>query len=422
MAPRGEQAGAAKVLLDVPRELPVPRPNPMVVVHLGVVNIAHQPALNRRTDRHGLTAVAHLEADTGLNPGGLDRVTNRERAGPVDPNGLLDNQVLARLRRRNRLLGVERVGRADIDNVDGVVGEEVAKLRVDLERNPVLSTQRQRVQRPAGANRHDLRTRYALERLDMRPRHPAHPHNPNAKVLHADSLRQLCYNWSMKHWIAVGHRGSPGHFPANTLRSFQYAVALGCEMVECDIRRAADGVLVLAHDAHIGALEIAATDSRALAAQHDVPTLTELIAWAAASGVAVMADMKVEGDGVEEAVVAALAELPPTQKLVPGAGPESRARFRALDPTLPLSLSHPGPLDDSAFEALLPRIDTIAVTWHHSILTPERVARLQERGLQVFAWTVDDPERMQQLLAVGVDGIISNNTEALSRLKVGQGE
>lgn len=226
----------------------------------------------------------------------------------------------------------------------------------------------------------------------------------------------------MKHWIAVGHRGAPGHFPANTLRSFQYAVALGCEMVECDIRRAADGVPVLAHDAHVGALEIAATDSQTLAAQHDVPTLEALITWAVASGVAVMADMKVEGDGVEEAVVAALAELPPTQKLVPGAGPESRARFRALDPVLPLSLSHPGPLDDAAFEALLPQLDTAAVTWHYSILTPERVRRIQARGLRVFAWTVDDPEQMQQLLAAGVDGIISNNTEALSRLKVGQGE
>jgi glycerophosphoryl diester phosphodiesterase len=178
---------------------------------------------------------------------------------------------------------------------------------------------------------------------------------------------------------------------------------------------------VLAHDEQVGALEIAATKSQTLATQHAVPTLAELVAWAAACGVSVMADMKVEGDGVEEAVIAALESLPVSRKLVPGAGPESRARFRVLDPTLPLSLSHPGPLDEAAFEALLPQIDTVAVTWHQSILSPERVARLQERGLRVFAWTVDDPERLQQLLDWGVDGVISNNTKALQALKVAYG-
>ena len=222
----------------------------------------------------------------------------------------------------------------------------------------------------------------------------------------------------MGSWIAVGHRGAPREIAANTLASFQRALELGCDMVECDIRRAADGVLVLAHDPEVGECDVATTESAVLAARYDVPTLDAFIAWAAACGVAVMADMKVEGDGVEEAVVKALAVLPVEKKLVPGAGPESRARFRALDPSLPLSLSHNGPLEDGAFEALLPQIDTLAVTWHHSILSPERIARLQARGLRVFVWTVDDPAQMHQLVEAGVDGLISNNTIALGNLRV----
>src|SRR5579871_437416 len=142
----------------------------------------------------------------------------------------------------------------------------------------------------------------------------------------------------MKPWHRVGHRGAPKAFPANTLRSFQRAWELGCSMVECDIRRSADGALVLAHDPHVTdtagrTFEIAAQTAAALAAldlgaEEGVPTLQELVAWAQGR-CAVMADMKCEGAEVETEVVEALAVLPVEAKLVPGAGAESRARFRA---------------------------------------------------------------------------------------------
>jgi glycerophosphoryl diester phosphodiesterase len=223
--------------------------------------------------------------------------------------------------------------------------------------------------------------------------------------------------------IVVGHRGAPTAFPANTLAGFAHAFALGCTMVECDIRRSADGTLVLAHDetvtdragnahriAQTTAAELAALD---LGAGDGVPTLDALVRWAADSGCALMADMKAWGDGVEEATVTSLSALPPALKLVPGAPPTSRARFRTLDPALPLSLSMGEALVDAAFDALLPTIDTEAVTWHHTMLNPARIRALQARGLRVFAWTVDDEPTMAALLAAGVDGIISNRPDLL---------
>ena len=32
----------------------------------------------------------------------------------------------------------------------------------------------------------------------------------------------------------------------------------------------------------------------------------------------------------------------------------------------------------------------------------------QERGLEIFAWTIDDPELARQMIQRGVDGITSN--------------
>ena len=231
-------------------------------------------------------------------------------------------------------------------------------------------------------------------------------------------------------FIRVGHRGAPREFPANTLRGFARAVELGCDMVECDIRRASCGTLVLAHDPNVteagGARVVIAEHSAEslgaldLGADEGVPTLAALVEWAAGR-CAVMADMKCEGDGVEEAVVAALRPLPRSAKLVPGANEASRGRFRALDPDLPLSLSldgmSPGAMTDAEFERRLETAGTEAVTWQYPLLTPERIAALHARGFQVFAWTVDDPVIMERLADTGVDGIISNRPDLLAGVR-----
>ncbi len=227
----------------------------------------------------------------------------------------------------------------------------------------------------------------------------------------------------------VGHRGAPREFPANTLRSFRRALELGCTMVECDVRQAADGILVLAHDAHVTdtrgrRYEISrhpGAELRALdrGAGEGVPALAELAGWARGR-CAVMADMKCEGGGVEAKVVEALAALPPEAKIVPGAGDESRGRFRALDPDLPLSLSlgngARSRLDGSGFERFLAVLDTKAVTWEHPLLTGERIGALHARGVRVFAWTVDDLSTMRRLVQDGADGIISNRADLLQTL------
>ncbi len=195
-------------------------------------------------------------------------------------------------------------------------------------------------------------------------------------------------------------------------------------MVECDIRPAKDGVLVLAHDETVtnrdgNRYTITETDSEVLArldlgAGEGVPTLQALVNWAQGR-CAIMADMKCEGNGVEEQVAHILQPLSVEYKIVPGADTESRARFRAVDSSLPLSLSVPAsyeshiPTEDLGAKVVA--MDVQAVTWEYPLLTLERIQQLQEAGLRVFAWTVDDPVIQQRLLAWGLDGIISNRPD-----------
>ena len=52
----------------------------------------------------------------------------------------------------------------------------------------------------------------------------------------------------MNRIVRVGHRGAAGYEPENTLGSLQYAINLGLDFAEFDVRRTQDGVLVLLHD------------------------------------------------------------------------------------------------------------------------------------------------------------------------------
>ena len=46
----------------------------------------------------------------------------------------------------------------------------------------------------------------------------------------------------------VGHRGAGHHAPENTLKSFETAIRLGCDVIEFDVQYAADGTLAYTDD------------------------------------------------------------------------------------------------------------------------------------------------------------------------------
>ena len=227
--------------------------------------------------------------------------------------------------------------------------------------------------------------------------------------------------------IKIGHRGAPHEFPSNTMKSFQRAFELGCDMVECDIRVSADGILVLAHDEAVkdvagNTFEITictfdALSSLDLGAGEGVAAFQELVDWAV-HRCSVMADMKCEGGGVERKVAEILSKLPSSQKIVPGAEKTSRDVFRKHEPTLPLSFSlNFVDMNEAEFKTILDNLDTKTVTWHHSLLTEPRVKELRLREITVYAWTVDDISVMLHLQQLGVDGIISNRPELFESLE-----
>lgn len=213
----------------------------------------------------------------------------------------------------------------------------------------------------------------------------------------------------------IAHRGASAAAPENTVEAFRLAADLGADWVELDVRRTADGAMVVHHDAHLA-------DGRAIVdlLRSDVPPHVPDLATAldACAGMQVNIEIKNgpeepdfdPDDAVAAGVVDLVRERGDTDAvLVSCFRLETLDRVRALDPSIATAYLH-GPVfrtwDDLAAEV---------VAHGHRALHPwywivDRwyLAAARRHGLEVNTWTVDDPARMAALVDLGVDGLCTN--------------
>lgn len=234
--------------------------------------------------------------------------------------------------------------------------------------------------------------------------------------------------------LVIAHRGSGPHGPEpeNTLAAFAAAARLGADGVELDVRRSADGRLVVHHDARLPGGELVA-ETRYDDLPESIPTLEE--ALDACQGFVVNVEVKSSPSDPD---------FEPSQRVARETGRLVESRLRGGE-------SRPGSLVVSSFslEALAafsreaPGVETAwlagagalgsdlvatAVAAGVSGIHPAGylvdgplVSSAHEAGLAVRAWTVDEPEQIALLGDLGVEAVITNEV-ALARETLGKCE
>ena len=231
----------------------------------------------------------------------------------------------------------------------------------------------------------------------------------------------------IKPFFIVGHRGAPSLVPpGNTLGSLRRAIEVGAQMVEVDVRRTRDDVLVIDHEAvryyegqetAICERSLAQWRSKADETTGALDTLEDVFALVRTAGVGLMLDFKEPGTEALLARAVRRSGLPLSHLLVAGADDASRKILRGLDPRIPLSLTLDVEQAARISAKLLAELDTEAVTWNYRLLKPPLVEILHRRGILVYAWTVDLSEDMRRMRdACKVDGIITNCPDLLKNL------
>lgn len=213
----------------------------------------------------------------------------------------------------------------------------------------------------------------------------------------------------MKTIERIGHRGAPAHVPENTLASFDHAATCGVDAIELDVRLAADGQVIVLHDATLDrtttgsgpaalltADELAAYDVPRYAAVLDLLRgrcqvtceVKEAAAWPAALEITRAADALATTvfTCFDHGVIEAL---------------------RAAEPACRAGGLTGGP--DAAFIARMAACgaELADVLW--SSLTAEWTAAAQAAGLRVRAWTCNDEAALRHALAAGADGLMSDD-------------
>lgn len=214
--------------------------------------------------------------------------------------------------------------------------------------------------------------------------------------------------------LRIGHRGAAGHAPENTLRSIEQAIALGCDLVELDVRRIRDGDLVLLHDERVdrttnGRGTVARMVLRSLrkldaGSGERIPTLEE--ALRAANGrIGLILELKAEGIGGQACTVVRQSAFT-GQTIYASFKHEELLRVRQAEPiAMTMALFKRLPKDPVSAAMY---VHATHVGLRHDTVTKPLVKALHAAGLRVLAFTVNEPSDIKRVRSLDVDGIISD--------------
>lgn len=254
----------------------------------------------------------------------------------------------------------------------------------------------------------------------------------------------------------IGHRGASGELPENTLGSFERALAQGAAILESDIHISRDGALVLIHDDVLerttnGSGRVAdhtLAELRGLDAGHRfsprqdgrfphrgqgfrIPTLEEALEtfrsahWNLELKERIPALVEetvalVRRTGREDSVLLAAAEDDLMADLRahlaktgvrPAIGAAAGDVLRFVRAALAGEPPPPGPMALQVPPEFAGR----------PLVTREFVAHAHAHGLVVHVWTINEPAAIERLLALGVDGIMSDFPERVARAVAAHG-
>jgi glycerophosphoryl diester phosphodiesterase len=241
--------------------------------------------------------------------------------------------------------------------------------------------------------------------------------------------------------LILAHRGASAEAPENTIEAFDLALRQGADGIELDVRISSDGVPVVIHDARLerttnGAGRVDALSARELGRLDAgtwlstrrpalvrsrfrslrIPLLSEALAWMKEQGCVAYVELKrgrASNGGLEEKVLRVIRETGMVQNVVVISFHHAVLQtLRELDRRIALGLDFTRPL------LALRRAQAVgatAVLPLGALVTSKFVHRAHALGLKVVPWGADSPRSWRRLLAIGVDGLITNRPAALQR-------
>ncbi len=252
--------------------------------------------------------------------------------------------------------------------------------------------------------------------------------------------------------LHISHQGGEDIHPTNTMYAFQRSVDLyDTDVLELDVHRTADGVLVVLHDETVDRTtngsglvkEMSLGELQALDAAytfsmdggetfpergkgHVIPTLADVFTQFPDQLTNIEIKQReppieddlielIEGFGMQDKVCLGSFDDAVASRLrerLPDAchyAPEGMARDYFFGSRVRVTGFFPPPVDAFALPVTSGDIE---------VIDPLLIDTLHEQGRFLWAWTIDEEDEMRRLLELGVDGIMTNRPDLLDDVMV----
>lgn len=257
-----------------------------------------------------------------------------------------------------------------------------------------------------------------------------------------------------------GHRGARGLMPENTIAAMKKALDLGVNTLELDVVISKDKLPVVSHEPYFSAIIALTPEGKAIPAseekkhnlyelnyseirKYDVgskphpdfprqknmvaykPLLSELIdsvdSYAAdrnmpAPHYNIEIKSSPEGDGVNQPTPQEFVAL--VMQVVKDKGIQNQVIIQSFDPRILEEIHKQYPNMPIAFlvsntKGLQDNLQRLSFLPHvyspyHKLVDKKTVAACHSKGLKIIPWTVNDKPRIDELVKMGVDGIITD--------------
>jgi glycerophosphoryl diester phosphodiesterase len=282
---------------------------------------------------------------------------------------------------------------------------------------------------------------FASKRADMQASELNLPETPRAAL-------------PARRTLVMAHRGGAGLWPENTAHAFRQALALGVDVLEMDVHGTIDGALVVIHDATVdrttngaGAIrELTLAELKKLDAGYrwtkdggrtfpfrgkgiTVPTLREVLDEFPSARLNI--DIKGTQPSLVKSFCRSLGESgattgAPSRVTVASFSSRTLEEFRQECPQVPTSASMEEVFalssdlqagrDIAAGKTRARLVQVPESAFGRTLLTAELVAAARRAGLEIHVWTVNEEAAMRRLIALGVDGIMTDYPDKLLAL------
>lgn len=230
--------------------------------------------------------------------------------------------------------------------------------------------------------------------------------------------------------IVFAHRGSSAHAPENTLSAFTLAIQQGADAIELDTMLSADGQVVVIHDEkldriagvqkevkHLSLSELKSLDvgnyfNSAYKGEH-IPTLSEVFEIC---GKKIFMNIELKNlstpsDDLPKKVAELVEQFGIEEHIIFSSfNPIALVRIRQYLPKISIGL-----LADSGWKGYWARSGIGSLLKYDALhpwigdVSAKLVDRAHRHGKRVHVYTVNNPEDIQRMKALNVDGIFSDD-------------